>query len=90
LVRVLPRLKRIKLGVAETRDLADSFLFTAEIVEPAGDLDAALRDVADQPVLGTLIAAKADYLITGNKDLLVLASKYPIITPAVFWERHGS
>jgi uncharacterized protein len=36
-----------------------------------------------------LKASKADYLITGDKDLLVLAEKYPILTPAAFWERHG-
>ena len=32
-------------------------------------------------VLGTLIAAKADYLITGDDDLLVLADRYSIVTP---------
>jgi putative PIN family toxin of toxin-antitoxin system len=90
MVRVLPRLKRIKLSAAEIRDLADSFLFMAEIVEPSGELEEILRDMADQPVLGTLLAAKADYLITGDQDMLVLAGKYPIVTPGVFWERHGS
>jgi uncharacterized protein len=40
-------------------------------------------------VLGTFLASKADYLITWDKDLLALAEKYPIVTPAVFWERHG-
>jgi uncharacterized protein len=48
-----------------------------------------LRDPADQQVLGTLLASKADYLITGDKALLALAEKYPIVTPATFWERHG-
>ena len=89
MVRVLPRLSRNKRSPAEVRDLADSFLFTAEIIEPSGEMDATLRDKADEPVLGTLLAAKADYLITGDKDLLALAGKYPIVTPAVFWERHG-
>jgi uncharacterized protein len=89
MARVLPRLKRIKLSAAEIRDLGDSFLFMAEIVEPSGEVDKALRDVADQPVLGTLLAAQADYLITGDKDLLALSGKYPIVTPAEFWERHG-
>jgi putative PIN family toxin of toxin-antitoxin system len=89
LVRVLPRLTRVKLTAAEIRHLADSFLFLAEIVEPSGEIDAALRDRADAPVLGTLLASQADYLITGDKDLLALAEKYPIVTPAVFWERHG-
>jgi predicted nucleic acid-binding protein len=44
---------------------------------------------ADQQVLGTLRASNADYLITGDKDLLALAEKYPIVAPAMFWERHG-
>jgi putative PIN family toxin of toxin-antitoxin system len=90
MVRVLPRLSRIKLSAAEIRDLADSFLFMAEIVEPSGKVDEELRDKADGPVLGTLLAARADYLITGDKDLLALAVRYPIVTPAAFWERHGS
>jgi putative PIN family toxin of toxin-antitoxin system len=89
MVRVLPRLSRNKRGAAEIRDLADSFLFMAEIVEPSGDVEEALRDKADGPVLGTLLAARADYLITGDKDLLALGGKYPVVTPAVFWKRHG-
>lgn len=89
MVRVLPRLRRITLATAEIRDLADSFLFLAEIVEPSAELEKALRDDTDQKVLGTLRSANADYLITGDKDLLALADRYSILTPAVFWERHG-
>jgi uncharacterized protein len=87
--RVLPRLARISLSSDQIRDLTDSFMFLADIVEPDGERDESLRDPADQQVLGTLKASKADYLITGDKDLLVLAEKYPILTPAAFWERHG-
>jgi len=90
MVRVLPRLARIKLRPAEIRDLADSFMFMAEIVTPSAKREKALRDEADQLVLGTLLAAQADYLITGDKDLLALAGRFPIVTPAAFWERHGS
>lgn len=89
MVRVLPRLSRIGMTSAEIRDLADSFMFLADVVEPEGAQDANLRDPADQPVLLTLLAAKADYLITGDKDLLALANQYPIVTPAEFWARHG-
>jgi putative PIN family toxin of toxin-antitoxin system len=90
MARVLPRLKRITLSATEIRDLADSFLFLAEIVEPVEEVDPALRDKADGPVLGTLLASQADYLITGDKDLLALAGRYSIVTPAAFWKRHGS
>jgi len=81
---------QIQLSEAEIRDLADSFLFMAEIVEPGGEVNEVLRDKADGPVLGTLLAARADYLVTGDKDLLALAGRYPIVPPAAFWERHGS
>jgi putative PIN family toxin of toxin-antitoxin system len=89
MVRVLPRLPRVQLSATEIRDLADSFLFLAEVIQPLPTLDPELRDGADQAILGTLLAAEARYLITGDKDLLALAERYPILTPAAFWQRHG-
>ncbi len=89
LVRVLPRLPKVGLSTAEIRDLADSLMFLADFVDPVGTQEAALRDPADQPVLWTLLVAKADYLVTGDKDLLALAAQYPILAPAEFWSRHG-
>ena len=89
MVRVLPRLKRIQMTPAEIRDLADGVMFLAELVEPENTTQTELRDPADQPVLATLISAKADYLITGDKDLLALANRFPVLTPAAFWSRHG-
>jgi putative PIN family toxin of toxin-antitoxin system len=89
IANVLPRLSRIQLTPNEIRDLVDSLMFLADVVEPDADQDPTLRDPADQQVLGTLRASRADYLITGDKDLLVLAGKYPSVTPATFWARHG-
>jgi len=89
MVRVLPRLSRIHLSSSEIRDLADSLMFLADIVEPDAEQDSSLRDPADQQVLATLRASKADYLITGDKDLLALVEKYPIVSPSTFWARHG-
>ena len=90
MVRVLPRLSRIRLNESEIRDLADSFMLMAEIVDPGATSDETLRDPADQQVLATLLTANAGYLITGDKDLLALADRYPIVTPAAFWQRHGA
>lgn len=92
--RVLPRLaNRHGLSAAEIDDLVDALSIQAETVEPLPGADPDLRDAADQPVLGTLLAALqgsgVDYLITGDKDLLALADRYPIVTPAAFWERHA-
>lgn len=87
--RVLPRLSRIRLSPVEIQDLIDGLIFLAEMVEPEPALDSLLRDPADQAILGTLLASRAHYLITGDKDLLARAESYPILTPAEFWARHG-
>lgn len=44
------------------------------------------RDANDTPILHTLIASHADYLVTGDDDLLCLKQDYPIITLAEFYE----
>ena len=92
--RVLPRLaQRHGLTAAEIDDLVDALSIQAELVEPVPGIDPELRDADDQPVLATLLAAiatsGADYLITGDKDLLALALRYPIATPAKFWAMHA-
>ena len=92
--RVLPRLThRHGLSLAEIDDLVDILSIQAEVVEPQREADPALRDVDDQPVLGTLLAAlgtaEVTYLITGDNDLLALAERYPIVTPAKFWVTHA-
>ena len=93
--RVLPRLgSRHRLTLGEIDDLVDMLSMQAEVIEPFESFDADLRDTADQPVLDTLLAAirtsGANYLITGDKDLLALASKYPIVSPSDFWAVHAN
>ncbi len=89
MVRVLPKLPANHRTPEEIRDLAEGFLGLVQIVIPDPAIEPALRDPADQQVLGTLRASGADYLITGDKDLLALAGKYSIVTPAEFWTKHG-
>jgi putative PIN family toxin of toxin-antitoxin system len=92
--RVLPRLNnRHGLSASEIDDLIEILSIQAEILEPVTPNEPELRDGNDLPVLGTLIAAlqlkEVSYLITGDKDLLVLNGRYPILTPAEFWAQHG-
>lgn len=92
--RVLPRLShRHGLTSAEIDDLLDILSIQAEVLEPHVPDEELLRDVNDLPLLGTLLAAvqvgSVNYLITGGKDLLVLGDRYPVISPADFWMRHG-
>jgi putative PIN family toxin of toxin-antitoxin system len=48
----------------------------------------ACRDIDDVKILGLSEVAKSDYIITGDKDLLMLKKFHsvPIITPREFWE----
>jgi len=45
------------------------------------------RDAADEMVLATFVAGQAEWLVSGDEDLLVLADRYPILTPAAFVAR---
>jgi putative PIN family toxin of toxin-antitoxin system len=90
LERVLSGLKRLRhLTSDDIQALVEQLALTVALVEPIRVDEAKLRDKADGPVLGTFLAAEADYLITGDKDLLVLAGAYPVVSPAEFWARYG-
>ena len=88
--QVLPRLNhRLKWSPGDFDDLIDILALEAELVEPQSPNEDLPRDVNDVLVLGTFLAAKAEYLVTGDNDLLALAGRYPIVSPADFWSRHG-
>ena len=88
LIRVLSYPK-FKLTDDEREDLLADYLpwcETATVPNPTKVPDC--RDPFDRPFLELALTAKADALITGDKDLLVLANEFsvPIITPAAFKE----
>ena len=92
--RLLPRLQhRHGLMAAEIDELVDSLGFQVELVEPLEEPATPVRDLHDQPILGTLLRARETWpdalLVTGDKDLLALSHFHPICTPADFWARHG-
>ena len=61
----------------------------AKIVRPAKVPVSACRDSTDLAVLGTALAAEADCLVTGDRDLLELKTfhKIPILSPRAFHDR---
>jgi len=61
--------------------------FKADVVDISSATVAVPRDPQDVPVLATLVAGGADYLVTGDKDLLTLGHNYPIVTPVEFASR---
>ena len=92
LARILPRFNhKLQWQPSDFEDYIDILSLQVELVEPEPLSGKAVRDPDDIPVLGTFLAAGADYLITGDRNLLALADRYPsIVTPADFWRKHGS
>ena len=90
---VLAELRRVlgqKIGApAAAIEELDSFLRQVAIVlDTAAPLPIAIRDRADAAVLAEAVAGEAEVLVTGDRDLLDIASKapLPIVTPRGFWE----
>jgi putative PIN family toxin of toxin-antitoxin system len=78
-------------GVA--RDDIDAFLrlvdTDSEFVTPAVTLPVVVRDPKDEPVLAAALGGNADFLVTGDDDLLALAGdprlgRLRIVTVVVF------
>ncbi len=69
--------------------VADTLRKHSEIVAPAAIPQSTCGDADDLPVLGTAVAGQADYLITGDKQLLELGNYQglPILSPREFYDR---
>lgn len=93
LVRIVQHLApRLKFTAAELDDFLDTLRLRSEMVQLDADSlaqtsAAELRNPDDVPILAMLISAAADFLVTGDKDLLASAGAYPILTPAEFEAR---
>ena len=63
------------------------FCVRVEVAEPeSADLEDP-RTPDDALLLGALVAADADLIVTADRDLLALSDRYPIETPAEFMHR---
>lgn len=72
---------------SEIVEIRESILGAVETVEPAPVPPESCRDPDDLPVPGTAVAARAEVLITVDKDLLAIKAccGIPIIRPGQFW-----
>lgn len=61
----------------------------ATVAGKAKALPLRIRDKSDVPVLAEIVAAGADMLVTGDRDLLKIKARLPvrIVTPRGFWEQ---
>lgn len=80
-----PKIRRI-LGWDDERieRFIRQLYIRAQIVDLDGIAVEVPSDPDDAPILATLVAARADALISGDRDLLVLRDRYAILSPAEF------
>ena len=87
-VLAYPEIRRILRWDDETiGSFLRQLLLRAETVEPAAMAGVGLRDVADAPILGSLVAGKADWLVTGDADLISHRDEFPILELSEFAAR---
>jgi len=86
LVDVLER----KIGLpSDVLEQVDAFLRReAELVDAAPQLSIRIRDASDLAILSEAVAGRADYLVTGDRDLLSRGdvAPLPVVTPRGLWE----
>lgn len=78
-----------KLTAAKIEEVLAQLRQIFELVVPSAVAPGACRDPDDLAVLGTAVGGRADALVTGDKDLLVLANHagIPILSPREFHDR---
>jgi len=80
--------RKIKLPATMIHLIKELLLEHSSMFSPVPLPQDGCRDVDDIKILGLAVASKADYLVTGDKDLLILEKykKIPILTPRLFAE----
>jgi len=79
---------RFRLPRARVDDIV-AFLHEHEVVpKPDAPSESAIRDEDDRWVLASAIAGSAEVLVTGDRDLIDLATQAPlkIVNPRGFWD----
>ena len=79
--------KKVKLERQTAAGIERLLRENGSLLEPADVAADACRDADDLHILGLAKAGKADYLVTGDSDLLVLKrfGRCRIVTPRQFW-----
>ena len=87
-VLAYPKIRKVLEWGPETIErFLEQLLLRVELVEINESGDEMLRDPSDDPILASHVASKADFLATGDGDLLALKDRYSIVKPAEFAEK---
>ncbi len=81
-------IRKFGFTAEEIEEASASLILCGELVEPVTFGEQICRDPDDDHVLGTAIAGNADYIVTGDRDLLVLERFHTveIISPSEFMD----
>jgi uncharacterized protein len=79
---------RISLTDAELERYLAELRYIGEIVDLSGTKARVPRDRRDDMVLATYLASRADYLLSGDGDLLALRPDHAILTAREFYDQH--
>ena len=81
-------IKKFPKHIAALQGFLETALLSLELIPVPADessFETLIRDVNDRPILRAAIAAKADILLTGDKDFLDSGIKKPVpMAPAEF------
>lgn len=84
--------EKLRIKIKASPSVIDEYLkilrHNAEILEPEEVQKNVCRDPNDLMILGLVVPGKADAIVTGDQDLLIIKEykKARIITPRNFWE----
>jgi putative PIN family toxin of toxin-antitoxin system len=87
--------RRYRYQPEDVRQFLDGLARSAQMFPDAPEVPAVTRDPSDDQVIACALAAQADYLVTGDHDMLVLGTYegIRIVTPRQFLdllERSGA
>lgn len=84
--------RRVRPRIPLTDDELDRYLaelrYVAEVVDIRGSQARVPRDRRDDIVLATYLASSADFLLSGDADLLSLHPRYAVLTAREFYGQH--
>ncbi|MBX6423901.1 putative toxin-antitoxin system toxin component, PIN family [Thermosulfurimonas sp. F29] len=78
--------EKIKVPQALIKEALKMILEVSEVIQPTRTIQGVCRDEDDNQILACALSAGADYLVTGDKDLLEIAhfEELKIISPREF------
>ena len=80
--------QKLRLPAAAVDEMEAFLRQNATVVMGAPVIEAPMLDANDRAVLAEAVAGKSEVLVTGDQDLLAVASRVPIkiLSPRGFWE----